>query len=294
MLAIETEALTHDYGPRRAIEAVSLKVPEGSIYGFLGPNGAGKTTTIRVLMGFLNPSAGTARVLGRSAWSDSRRIKAEVGYVPGDVRLWPWLTARDAVHLFARVRGVNLKPEAGRLAERLGLDLGLKVRRMSKGTRQKLGLILSMAHKPRLLILDEPSSGLDPLVQEEFRGLCREAAGEGRTVFLSSHALSEVENLCQRVAIVRKGRIIADDPLDTLRARAGHEVIVTWAGGAPRGDVPPAWEVTSRGDKVWSGVYRGPVQALVQWLATQDVADVSIGRPDLETLFLKFYNGGAQ
>lgn len=323
MLAIETRQLTHEYrtgsGRKRAIEEVSLSVPLGSIYGFLGPNGAGKTTTIRALMGFIRPSEGHASVLGLDAWSRSRQIKAEVGYVPGDVRLWPWLRASEAVAMFARVRGegAEMRTEAARLAEALGLDLKLKVRSMSKGTRQKLGLVLAMAHKPKLLILDEPSSGLDPLVQDQLRLLLREAASDGRTVFLSSHTLAEVEDLCDRVAIVRQGRIVADDTLTSLRARAGHVVTIEFAPGAmpPRaglidGLVLEDGAAMPARANTWTGLYRpggdrgagngsgvagaaGDVQRLMAWVATlPGVVDASVTRPDLETLFRTYYSGG--
>lgn len=318
MLAIETRQLTHEYrtgsGRKRAIEEVSLSVPLGSIYGFLGPNGAGKTTTIRALMGFIRPSSGQASVLGMDAWTQSRQIKAGVGYVPGDVRLWPWLRASDAVAMFARVRGEGdgMRTEAARLAEALGLDLKLKVRSMSKGTRQKLGLILAMAHKPKLLILDEPSSGLDPLVQDQLRLLLREAASDGRTVFLSSHTLAEVEDLCDRVAIVRQGKIVADDTLAALRARAGHVVTIEFAPGCvpPRaglldGLVLEDGAATPKRASAWTGLYRpggdraadaatgGDVQQLMAWIATlPGVVDASVTRPDLETLFRTYYRGG--
>lgn len=322
MLAIETRQLTHEYrtgsGRKRAIEEVSLSVPLGSIYGFLGPNGAGKTTTIRALMGFIRPSSGHASVLGMDAWTQSRQIKAGVGYVPGDVRLWPWLRASDAVAMFARVRGASggrgdeMRSEAARLAEALGLDLKLKVRSMSKGTRQKLGLILAMAHKPKLLILDEPSSGLDPLVQDQLRLLLREAASDGRTVFLSSHTLAEVEDLCDRVAIVRQGKIVADDTLAALRARAGHVVTIEFAPNAmpPRaglleGLVLEDGAATPTRAHSWTGLYRprgdqgadssssGDVQRLMAWIATlPGVVDASVTRPDLETLFRTYYSGG--
>jgi ABC-2 type transport system ATP-binding protein len=304
MHAIETTDLTHDYGAKRAIDAVSLAVPQGSIFGFLGPNGAGKTTTIRVLLGFLHARAGGARVLGQDCWRDSRRIKQDVGYVPGDLRLWPWLTGRGALALFGRVRGQDIGAYGAQVAERLGLDLMIKVRAMSKGTRQKLGLVLAMAHRPRVLILDEPSSGLDPLVQDTFRALLREAAGEGRTVFLSSHTLGEVEDLCERVAIVRQGRIVAADTLASLRARAGHHVVLHLAPGAllDESGTPPGLTLDAPSPnrpRERTGLHSGDLAPLLAWLARQQLADVSVGRPDLEAMFRGFYGpatgqGGAR
>lgn len=291
-LPIETQHLTYRYGPRRGIEAVSLRVPEGSLYGFLGPNGAGKTTTIRVLLGFLRATEGEARIFGRDCWASSREVKREVGYVPGDLRLWPWLDGHGSLRLFASVRGVDLSVEGRRLAAMFELSLSVPVRRMSKGMRQKLGLILAMAHRPRLLVLDEPSSGLDPLMQDRLLDYLKAAAGEGRTVFFSSHTLSEVERLCERLAIVREGRIVFDGSLRELREQAGHSVGVRWNGAPPR-ELPAGLRVLSDAPDAWSAHYAGPTQELVAWLATQQVQDVSIGRPDLETLFRRYYQASA-
>ena len=196
MAAIETDDLTRRYGARRGIERVSLTVPDGSRFGFLGPNGAGKTTTIRVLLGFLKPTAGQARVFGRDVWRESALIKSDVGYLPGDLRLYPWLSGELALRIFGGVRGRDLMRAGRELAERFALDLRVKVRNMSRGMRQKLGLILALAPRPKLLILDEPTASLDPLMQETLRAHLRELAARGHTVFFSSHTLSEVEQLC--------------------------------------------------------------------------------------------------
>ena len=179
MSVISTEALTHRYGRRIGIKDLSLSVPEGSLFGFLGPNGAGKTTTIRVLLGFLRPSSGRASLFGLDCWRESSRIKAEVGYLPGDLRLHSWMTGAQALALFGAIRCRDLRREGDELAQRFHLDLSVKVRNMSRGTRQKLGLILAMAHRPRLLVLDEPSASLDPLMQEELRSQLR-SLGQGR------------------------------------------------------------------------------------------------------------------
>ena len=217
MAIIHTEALSRHYGSRRGIESVSLDVPEGTLFGFLGPNGAGKTTTIRVMVGLLRPSAGSARIFGLDCWRDSRTIKDEIGYMPGDIRLMPWLDGRRALSIWGKVRGRDLMPYGRELAERFDLDLRTKVRSMSRGMRQKLGLILALAHKPRLLILDEPTVTLDPLMQAEVQRLLREMAAAGHTVFFSSHTLGEVEQLCDRVAMIRDGQLVADESLAALR-----------------------------------------------------------------------------
>ncbi|HLO39386.1 MAG TPA: ABC transporter ATP-binding protein [Phycisphaerales bacterium] len=290
--AIYTEGLTRRYGARRGIEDVNLRVPRGSLYGFLGPNGAGKTTTIRVLLGLMRPTAGAARVLGLDAWKHSREVKSQLGYIPGDLRLYPWLNGRMAVSLFGSIRGIDMSAKARELAEMFELDLGVKVRRMSRGMRQKLGLVLSLAPEPRLLILDEPTSALDPLMQDRLQDYLQQVAAGGTTVFFSSHTLGEVERLCERVAIVREGRIVADDTLAALKRKAGHEVEIQWRGNGGHGvDVAPGLVLSSRSDVAWSGMFHGEIEVLTGWLAGKRVEDVMIRRPDLETLFRKYYVG---
>ncbi len=302
---IEVANLTRTYGRRRGIQDVNLSIPEGSLYGFLGPNGAGKTTTIRVLLGFLRASSGTARVFGLDAWRQSDEIKAEVGAIPGDLRLWPWLTGLSALRLFGRVRGRDLMPKGRSLADELELDLKVRVRAMSRGMRQKLGLILALAHEPRLLILDEPTTGLDPLMQDRLREILRRMAQKGHTVFFSSHTLGEVESLCDRVAIVRQGRLVADDTLESLQRAAGHEVTIVWKGGMPHASpdrqplgatsaavptsIPDFLILSERSPTRWVGSLRAPVSTLVAYLADKPIEDLTIARPDLESLFRRFY-----
>jgi len=294
MQPIQTESLTYRYGSRRGVEGVSLSVPQGALFGFLGPNGAGKTTTIRVLLGFLRPSSGRATVFGMGCWRDSARIKRDVGYMPGDIRLWPWLSGESALRLFGSVRGVDLMPAGRRLGEMFELDLGVRVRRMSRGMRQKLGLILAMAHDPRLLILDEPSSGLDPLMQDRLLEHLRSLAAQGRTIFFSSHALNEVERLCDRLAIVREGRIVFDGLLSDLQRQAGHIVTLRWKPGQPVStSTPSALRLVERDHGTWSAHWTGPLDELLRWLADKPVEDLSIMRPDLESLFRQYYQSGA-
>ncbi|MBI2827546.1 MAG: ABC transporter ATP-binding protein [Planctomycetia bacterium] len=296
MPIIETQSLSRSYGRRRGIEAVDLAVPEGAIFGFLGPNGAGKTTAIRVLVGLLRPSRGTARIFGLDCWRDGRRVKAEIGYMPGDLRLYSWLDGAAALSIFGRVRGRDLASYGRELAERLGLDLRVKVRKMSRGMRQKLGLILTLAHRPRLLVLDEPTVTLDPLAQLEVHRLLSEMAAAGHTVFFSSHTLSEVEQLCDRVAMIREGRLVANESLEALRSRAGHEVTIRWRDAdAARATEPPAFlRLAKRDGLVWSGMLDGPVERLVRWLTDRAIDDLAIGRPDLETLFQQYYAAGEE
>jgi len=291
--AIAIESLTKRYGRRRGIESVDLEVPEGSLFGFLGPNGAGKTTAIRVLVGLLRPTSGSARIFGGDCWREGRRVKEEVGYLPGDVRLYPWLTGESALATFGAIRRRDLLPAGLELANRFRLDLTVRVRRMSRGMRQKLGLLLALAPKPRLLILDEPTTGLDPLMQEALLRTLREMAAAGHTIFFSSHSLAEVERLCDRVAIIRDGRMVANETLEGLRRQAGHEVTIRWPGEeAARVAPPPFLAMREREGTVWHAWLDGPLDPLLEWLARRKIDDVAIGRPDLESLFRRYYEEG--
>lgn len=294
MNVIEIEHMTRRYGKRVGVSNLTLMVPAGSLYGFLGPNGAGKTTTIRVLLGMLRASEGRARVFGLDCWHSSARIKCDIGYVPGDLRTYGWMSCRDAVHFIGRVRGEDLSRPGDELADTFGLDPTVRASRMSRGMRQKLGLIMAMVHRPKLLILDEPSTGLDPIVQETLKQHLQELAADGHTVFFSSHTLSEVEQLCDRVAILRDGSLVAEDSLDHLRERARQDVVVRFASAAsPESRVPPpCLTVEHRNGREWRCRLNGAVSDLVAWAATQPIADLSIDRPDLESLFRRYYERG--
>lgn len=295
MSVIRLDNLTRRYGRRRGIQGISLEIPEGALFGFLGPNGAGKTTTIRVLLGLLRPSGGSARIFGLDCWHQSKNIKRDVGYLPGDLRLPAWLTCEKAFSIFGAVRGKNIRPRGIELAERLDLDLRVNVREMSRGMCQKLGLILALAHAPRLLVLDEPTNSLDPLVQQFLHEILRELSRKGSTVFFSSHSLAEVEQLCERVAIVRDGELVADESLKKLRDRAGHDVVIRWKSDSDGLSlIPPAFlKLTTREASMWQGSLDGPVSGLLEYLAGKAVEDLTIGRPDLESLFRRFYQAGA-
>jgi ABC-2 type transport system ATP-binding protein len=293
MHIIETDELSRRYGARRGIERVSVGVPEGSLFGFLGPNGAGKTTAIRVMLGLLRPSSGSARICGLDCWKDSKRVKAHVGYVPGDLRLYPWLTGHSAMRLVGGARGMDVTAIARDLAGRFDLDLGVPVRRMSRGMRQKLGLIMALAPEPRLLILDEPTGALDPLMQDRLQEHLRALAAKGHTVFFSSHTLSEVESLCDRIAIVRDGRIVANSTLAELRSHAEREVSIRWKSGAVPPEPPTSLLVTRRSGRLWSGRCRGDAEPLLAWIRDLPVEDITIAPPNLESLFRRFYEGEA-
>jgi ABC-2 type transport system ATP-binding protein len=288
---IAAEHLTRRYGSFVAVDDLRLDVPAGAIFGFLGPNGAGKTTTIRMLLGFLRQSAGRATIFGHDCWRESRRVKQDVGYLPGDLRLYPTLTGAATIAMAGRIRGHDLRAPGGALADRFDLDLGVPVRAMSRGMRQKLGLILALAPEPRLLVLDEPTASLDPLMQQALANRLRELAKDGCTIFFSSHTLSEVEALCDRVAILRDGRIVSDETLESLRARARRQVTVVFAtpDAAAHLEPPPSLEVRERTATEWRGELTGSAPDLVRWAALQPIADLIVHPPDLVRLFQRAY-----
>jgi ABC-2 type transport system ATP-binding protein len=292
MDVIEMRSVGKRFGEVRALQGIDLGVPEGSLFGFLGPNGAGKTTAMRILLGLLRAGSGQARVLGRDAWGQSTSIRRDVGFLPGDVRLYEWMRGREVVALCDRARGGGHGSEISRLRGRLDLDLGRRVRDYSRGMKQKLGLITALMHRPRLLILDEPTTALDPLMQQVLYDELRAASAEGRTVLLSSHTLSEVEALCDRVAIVRAGRIIEDSTIARLRERAARRVVVRPGAAAERAAFPAEWVGAAGADGVLRGTWKGPVHDLLGWLATMRAEDVTISPPDLEDLFSAYYREG--
>lgn len=291
MSVIIIKELTKSYGRRVGVEKLNLVVGPGTLFGFLGPNGAGKTTTMRVLLGFLRPSGGCATIFGLDCWRDSHRIKAKVGYLPGDLRLYPWFTCAEAIRISGRARGLDLTDAGDELARDFELDPAVPVRKMSRGMRQKLGIILALAHRPQLLVLDEPTISLDPLVREKLFQHLRLLAEAGHTIFLSSHTLSEVERLCHRVAILREGKLVAEESLEALRTRAKRIVSIQWKSSvAPEQVLPPdCLRVQDRQHHQWSAVLTGPVMDLIRWSATQPIEDISIGKPDLTHLFQQYY-----
>lgn len=292
MAMLRTTNLTRRYGARIGVDSVNLQVEAGQVFGFLGPNGAGKTTTIRLLMGFLKPHGGQAEIAGLDCWTHSAQVKRDVGYLPGDLRLYPWLTLRSGTSIVSQVRGEDISARANELAERFELEPTLPVRKMSRGTRQKLGLVLAMAHRPKLLVLDEPTSGLDPLMQSRLADLVREAAAAGSAVFFSSHTLSEVDSLCDRVAIVRHGRVIVDKSLAQLRHEAPRMIELQYADEPTAAAVvlPEMLRLVERRGDVVRCELEGTTPPLVAWASQQPLVDIRIGRPDLETVFHRLYH----
>jgi ABC-2 type transport system ATP-binding protein len=244
-----------------------------------------------VLLGLLRPDAGWARIFGMDCWREGHRLKAEVGYVPADLRLYPWLTCRNLLRIIGRMRGRDVWSEGEALCADFELELDVPVRHMSRGMRQKLGLVLAMSPQPRLLILDEPSTGLDPLIQDRLYQRLRSLAGRGHTVFFSSHTLSEVEALCDSVGILRAGRLVENATLESLRRRARRTVTITWQDGAAgHGAEPPAFlSGCVRAGVRWEATLTGTTVEMLQWCAGRPVADLAVGRPDLASVFRGYY-----
>ena len=290
-VVIRTEGLIKDYGRVRALDGVDLEVRRGEVFGFLGPNGAGKSTTIRVLVDQLRPTAGAATVLGVAPEVGGPALRARIGYLPGELAMAARASAGDLLGYYARLRGGAGQARIPVLAARFGLDLTRPVRALSKGNKQKVGVIQAFMHRPELLILDEPTSGLDPLLQQEFRALVREARADGATVFLSSHVLSEVEVIADRVAIIRQGTIVDLDDVRTLRHHAGQRVELTFdrpvAADAFRG--LPGVEDLEVTDTTVRCVLRGEPDTLLKTAAAHRVVRWSAEDRELEDLFLDHY-----
>ncbi len=292
---ISCERLTKYYGKQRGIEDLTLSVEPGEIIGFLGPNGAGKTTTIRCLLGLIKTTSGEARVFGERVTLDGARIRGRIGYVPGEVRLYDRETGRWHLDYVAGFRGGH-RPLEAELVERLEFDPTRPVKELSKGNKQKLALIIALAHDPELLILDEPTSGLDPLNQQTVFNIVEERARQGATVFLSSHILPEVERLCERVALVREGHLIAEESIAGLLAKRMRDVEVTFAEPvAPEllAGVPGLSAVEQPSPHMLRATVKGgEMRALLSLLAQYDVVDVQITRASLEDVFMEYYRAG--
>jgi ABC-type multidrug transport system ATPase subunit len=296
--AIEVKGLTKSYGGKRGIIDVTFEVAEGEVFGFLGPNGAGKTTTIRLLMALLHADSGTARVAGLDCWEKSLDIKRLIGYVPGEPSLDPNLTGGQILEYFANLRGGVDRAYLKKLIERLEFDTSRKFRQYSSGNKRKVVLIQAFMHKPRILILDEPTNGLDPLNQQEFDAMVREARGEGRTVFLSSHILSEVEKTCTRVGIIRDGRIVRLGGVAEVKAIKRYEITITFADRVPA-ETFKSLEGVSEVENINDGhtvriAMTGTADAVIKAAARYNVVSLTSYEPSLEDIFLKYYEGDGQ
>jgi ABC-2 type transport system ATP-binding protein len=289
--AVHTEDLTKRYGETLALDALDLDVTPGEVYGYLGPNGAGKTTTIRLLLGLHRPTDGRAELFGIDAWRDPVAAHRRVAYVAGEPYLWPSLTGAETFELLARVRGGTDVAYRDALVERFQLDASKKVRALSKGNRQKVQLVAAFASRADLLILDEPTSGLDPLMEVAFRDTVREATHRGQTVFLSSHILSEVEALCDRVGILRDGRLVEQGTLAELRHLSAQTVDVTFDGPAPELGELPGVQLAPAGSNSVRAQVTGGVGPLIAALAGHPVVALTSREPSLEEIFLHHYDG---
>ena len=288
---IATSGLSKDYGSGRGLFGLDLEVEQGEVFGFLGPNGAGKSTTMRLLLDLIRPSSGSARVLGLDTVRDSLEIRRRVGFLPGDLALYPKLTGRAMLDYLAQLRGTVEPRTRDALVERFSADIDRPIRQLSTGNRQKLGLVQAFMHEPELLILDEPIAGLDPLVQQSFHALLGEVSAQGRTVFLSSHTLSEVERVTGRLAILRQGRLVVVDSLENLRKVAVQRLEIEFAEPVDAGEfrsLPGVTEVKVEGATVTVG-FEGSADAVVKAAARHKVTAIRPREEDLEDIFLHYY-----
>ena len=289
--ALRINGLVKDYGSVVAVDGIDLEVARGEVYGFLGPNGAGKTTTIRCLLDLLRPTAGTIEVLGRDPRRDGVEVRQRVAYLPGELRLPERMTGRQLVAAIGRLRtGIDTK-RRDELAERLQLDLGRRLRDLSSGNRRKVALLLAFVSDAELLVLDEPTSGLDPLMQQVFQQLVAEARAAGKTVFLSSHVLSEVQRAADRVAVLRAGKIVTIGTVEELRGRARQRVEAWFVGDPPTAELAalPGVVDSAVDGRHFTAVLTGSIQPLIEVLARNPVSGMLVEEPDLEEAFLDLF-----
>jgi len=293
--AIDVKGLSKKYGSNNnfALKDLTLHVKPGEVYGFLGPNGAGKTTTIRLLLNFIQPTEGSATILGQDIVKDSVAIKRSVGYLSGEVALYPKMTGAAFINYMSALAKPKNPGYADELARRFEVNLKPKIRELSKGNRQKLGIIQAFAHQPDILILDEPTSGLDPLKQEEFFGLISETKKRGGSIFFSSHNLAEVQHVCDRVGFIREGKLIAEQTIADIAAAAARTFDLVFSEKAPLADLRaiPGAKVASTGDKSASVHIRGELASLFRVLAKHRVMSINQRELSLEGEFLRFYGG---
>jgi ABC-2 type transport system ATP-binding protein len=294
--AISTSGLSKDYGRGRGLFDLNLEAAEGEVLGYLGPNGAGKTTTIRLLMGLIHPTAGSASIFGLDCQRQAVEVKRMVGYVPGELPQFGGLRGSEVVAYMAGLRGGVDQQVVASIAKRFNLDLGQRFREYSRGNKQKLAIVLGFMHRPRLLILDEPTGGLDPLNQQEFYAMCREARDAGATVFLSSHILSEVEHISDRVGIIRDGRLVRTARLAELHDIRFRQVEIQFGGIIPIEAIQSARGVdqVQVSDHTVRCDVRGSFEPLMNALCDSQVVSIASHEPSLEEVFLTFYRGDGQ
>ena len=286
MGAIKISQLTKYYGKTRGIDGLDLTVEQGDFFGFIGPNGAGKSTTIRTLLGLISPTSGSASVLGKDIVKENTVIRKETGYLPSEAVFYHGMKVKDILKFSADLRKKDCSEEAAKLCERLQLDPGMKAQELSFGNRKKVGIVCALQSDPKLLILDEPTGGLDPLMQREFFDILRERNEKGTTVFLSSHILSEVQHNCTKAAVIREGRIIDCGSVEELSRSNARRVSVT--GTFDPDGLSGIKDLKTDGNNV-SFLYSGDIGLLMKRLAGSDIRDLSISEPDLEEIFMHYY-----
>lgn len=291
MNAIKTTELTKYYGKSRGILDLNLEVAEGDFFGFIGPNGAGKSTAIRTLLGLIHKSNGQAQVLGMDIEKDKNKILSEVGYLPSEAIFYSGMRVRQILRLSADLRRKNCQREAQELCERLQLDPSRKVDELSFGNRKKVAIVCALQHNPKLCILDEPTGGLDPLIQREFFAILKERNQKGTTVFFSSHVLSEIQRNCRRAAIIREGRIIASGSVEELSQTNAKRVHVR--GSFDAADLPGVRDLSVTGEDI-SFLYSGDINVLLKELSARPILDLSVSEPDLEEIFMHYYLEGGE
>ncbi|MDP9299890.1 MAG: ABC transporter ATP-binding protein [Actinomycetota bacterium] len=291
---IQVQDLTKRYGTSRGVEDLTFEVGRGEAFGFLGPNGAGKTTTIRTILDFIRPTSGTVRVFGMDPRREGVRVHQRVGYLPGELALYERMTGEAFLRAFAELRGGDGSARVADLADRLGLDLSKRIHELSHGNKQKIGLVQAFMHHPDLLILDEPTQGLDPLVQQTFYAIVEEQRDHGAAIFLSSHVMPEVERVCDRVGIIREGRLATVADIGELKARVVRRLEFHFGMSVPVSafeHLPGVKDVSMHGDSVILSV-EGSVDAVIKEAARHDVVSVETHQPSLEEAFLAFYDSG--
>ena len=291
MNAIETNKLTKYYGKSRGIIDLDLAVEQGEFFGFIGPNGAGKSTTIRTLLGLIQPTTGSAKILEKDILTEKEAILAQVGYLPSEAMFYSGMRVKDVIKLSADLRKKDCRKEAENLCRRLDLDTSKKVEELSFGNRKKVSIVCALQHKPAVCILDEPTSGLDPLMQREFFSILKERHEQGTTIFLSSHILSEIQRNCTRAAIIREGRIIACDSVEVLGRTNAKRIHI-------QGDLDlsslSGIKDLKRSEHGMSFLFGGDINELIRALSGQDIHDLSIAEPDLEEIFMHYYVDGGE
>lgn len=290
MYAVETEGLTKYYGKSRGIIGIDLRIEPGEYFGFIGPNGAGKSTTIRTLLGLISPSSGSAAVLGTDIRGRKRTYLDRIGYMPSEAMFYGNMKVKEIITLSAELRKKDCAAEAEKLCSRLDLDTGKRIDELSLGNRKKVAIVCAMQHDPELYILDEPTSGLDPLMQKAFFDLLKEKNQKGAAIFLSSHVLSEIQQHCTRAAIIKEGKLIACDRVETLSKSTARRVTLHGVPVLPEGI--QGRSVSAVGDTV-SFLYQGEIKALLSALAPVPITDLTITEPSLEEIFLHYYRSDA-